>query len=52
MNDGPIAFALIAIAIIGWALALTFAFQLKTAHDQIAKFDHDGDGKVGGSKAR
>lgn len=26
--------------------------RLKAAKDQLAKFDHDGDGKIGGSKKK
>jgi hypothetical protein len=66
MNDAAVAFALLAVAVLGWAYAFSQAFEnrrlrLSASRDesiiaglrtQIKAFDHDGNGKIGGSRSR
>jgi hypothetical protein len=64
--DAGAAFAIIAVAVLGWGAALSLAaevrrLRLSASRDesiiaglrtQIEAFDHDGDGKIGGSRSR
>lgn len=52
MNDAAVMFAVAVIAALGWMLVGVQAFELRDARKQLAKFDRDGDGRVGGSRPR